>query len=666
MSCTLFLAFLILARVSSLVPPPAVIFPATGIAIGILALEGLAFWPIVYFASLTNGLIAGASPISLLVMPLAHALFAVAGAYILRSQNIDPLFRSWRDVFILFIAALASSLIIPTAGTFAHFASDALGFPARISIGWGPWYVATIFTVFVVTPFVMRWWVKPRFARRWLELLETAAAFLLLGTIEYFLFFTNIPTIAGISFVYFMLIPLFWIALRLRPRFITLALIVTSVFAVASLLVGPHVPAPELFGDRLYQTELFLIIVGLLFLSFSSLEESRRVTSNLLRLQVANLENAVSRISVESRAKNDFIAVLAHELRNPLAPVVASIEYLKAKGGFDAEDTEALTIMDDRMHVVKRLLDDLLDVSRISEGKLSLQREVVDVEQVVRKAALSTDHSFKERHQQLFIQAPSDTLLVDGDSTRIEQIVSNLLTNASRYSNAGDRITISIGEKGNDVELRVQDNGIGIAPDTLAYIFEPFRQAETGSKANKGLGIGLALVRSLVEMHGGSVRAESAGKDAGSTFVVRLPRSKQNRASKEILPQKPNVLHPREKQGSGPRVLVVDDNDAASWGIGKLLELRGASVSYAYDGDQAVESVQNNRPDTILLDIGLPGRDGFDVAHDLRALGFDGKLIALTGYSLEETRTRAEAAGFDEYLVKPIGLAELTRVVPGL
>ena len=654
----LFVAYVAATRVSAaLFMAPGLLFPASGIAMGALFLEGVALWPIVFLASLTGYVLSGSSLVYLLILPIAHTLQAVVGAWILKQLGLDPLFRRMKDMIALIAVSLVAGLIVPTLGTAAHYLNSYVYDVPLSDVTWGSWYAATVFSLLVISPFVIRWFAKPRFSRNTMQTLEVLGAFGLLSVICYFLFLTSHTSIAGISLVYLMLIPLFWIALRLRPRFTTLALLVLSAFAFTAIFTG-GVPADQM-GVRMYQTELFLCIIAAIFFILTSLEEDRRVITNLMRSQVATLQTALERVAGQDRAKSEFIAMLAHELRNPLAPIASSIDLLRLKGPQDPEKTEVLDLMENRMQTVRRLLDDLLDASRITENKLTLEKEEVEIADIVKRASGSAEHYFKERDQRLVVEMPAEVLIIEADPVRIEQVVTNLLTNASKFSNPRDEIRLAVRVNANMVELSVSDKGVGIEKEMLGRIFDPFLQVELGKRTRQGLGIGLALVRSLTEMHGGTVRAKSEGRGHGSQFTIILPLAR--RTARRV--ERKEAPTPQNATGNGKRILVVDDNDAAAWGIGRLLELKGYSIDYAYDGEQALDTARSFSPNAIFLDIGLPDMDGHEVAAKLRASGYTGILIALTGYSMGE----AEGGGnFDVHLVKPVGLADLTRALEKL
>ena len=653
------------------IPHPATLFPASAIALSVLFLQGIEFWPVVYLTALIGYLLLGVQPVFIIILPIAQALQAVVGAYLLRKAQIDPLLRRSRHIFLLTAILLVVSLIVPSITSFADALNTMATSIPSTAVPWLLRYIGTFFCLLIFTPFLLRWLAKPRFSRTPIEAIETISVFALLIIIDFFLFLEGVAVLGGIPVVYFMLVPLFWIALRLRPRFITLALLITSLFAICGLYFGPMPLGAELFTSRLYQIEELLIVLAAIFLIITTLEEDRRLNSNLMHSQMATLENAVARISSESNAKNDFIAILGHELRNPLAPIVSGIDFLKLKNSGNPEETETLVMMEERMRTVRRLLDDLLDISRITEGKIALKKEVISLQTIIRRSIISTTHLIKERHQALNFKAPKERLFIEGDPVRIEQVFSNLITNSSKYSDAGEQITITMRKRDDQAEIVVSDMGVGIETDLLDKIFTPFHQVDSGARSKKGLGIGLALVRSFVEMHKGSIVATSEGSGKGSQFTLLFPLieddgstdASEETARRVASSERADQVRD-EKKSDGPRVLVVDDNDAAASGMGRLLELKGCTVFYAYNGKQAIEEAMNTSPDIILLDIGLPDQDGYTVAKTIRARGFRGRLIALTGFSNEDARLKGRDAGFEHYLVKPAGFADLKRVIP--
>lgn len=655
----LFVSYVVLYWLAEQILPPGARFnPASAIALSTLYFGGRRLWPVVYIAALAANVLTGAPLLGLIFLPVFEVLQALAGSWLLHWAHIDPLFRRYRDTFYFLAAMMLISFITPTLSLVIR----AWRHLPDLATTWWHAYIAMLFCFIIGTPFLLRWFTKPRFSRTPLEMAELSAVFAVLLVLDVLIFVRNIPLIFGIPLVDLLLIPLFWIALKHRPRFITLALLLTSVVAIVSVALNAPANVAIFY---LFQTEIMMITLAIALFIITSLEEDRRVNTNIMHSQMATLRNAIARESSESKAKNDFIAILSHELRNPLAPVLSSIDLMKLKGPRDKEDTELLKIMEDRMNTVRRLLDDLLDISRISEGKVALKREQVSLEPVIKRAVLTTEHHRKELHQRLVLRLLDQPVKVLGDSVRLEQVFSNLLTNASKYSASGDTITLSMRTHDSFVEIEVADRGIGLKPGELESIFLPFHQVNQDER-KKGLGIGLTLVRNFVHLHAGTIEAASDGPGQGSRFTVRLPRVESNTP----LVRKPHKFHDTEIRKSGGKrstnVLIIDDNDAAAGGIGRLLEFHGCRVTYAYDGGQGLNKARSISPDVIFLDIGLPDQNGHDVARLLRSEGYKGKLIALSGYSMNASDNNESEKYFDQYLVKPVSLTDLQRVLADL
>jgi PAS domain S-box-containing protein len=363
-----------------------------------------------------------------------------------------------------------------------------------------------------------------------------------------------------------------------------------------------------------------------------------------------------------SRQKDEFLALLGHELRNPLAPIRTALQVLRLKGTSEPVVEEMGTLMERQVGTLVRLVDDLLDVARITRGKIELRKEPVDLAAVVTRAVEMVRHALDERGHRLEVTLPPGPQQLLADPARLSQVLANLLANASKYTPAGGRIGLTAAREGDEAVVRVQDNGIGIRPENLSRIFELFIQGDrvTGS-VREGLGIGLHLVRRLVELHGGRVAAFSDGLDRGSEFVVRLPlRTGDERAAAS---QPAPVPQARE---SPLRVLIVDDNHDAAETCAMLLRLHGGhEVRVAHDGPSALAAAAEFLPEVVLLDIALPGgMDGYEVCRRLRQLDpfRDVPIGALTGYGQEKDRQLAREAGFTMHLVKPVewsALAEL-------
>jgi signal transduction histidine kinase/ActR/RegA family two-component response regulator len=356
------------------------------------------------------------------------------------------------------------------------------------------------------------------------------------------------------------------------------------------------------------------------------------------------------------RRKDEFLAILAHELRNPLAPIRNSLHILRLATPQDAIASRATEMMERQVSHMVRLVDDLLEVSRISRGKIDLRRELTDVSSVVRSALETSGPLIDAAGQHLVLEFPREPLQLHGDVVRLTQVVANLLNNASKYSEAGGRIWLTVRREGDSAVIAVRDTGRGIPPDQLARVFDPFVQIEhQPNRAKGGLGIGLTLVKRLVELHGGTVEARSEGPGRGSEFIVQLPLAAGLTAEA-----------PAEAPADSPalgrrRVLVVDDNRDAAESLGMVLELLGAEVFIASSGPEALDNLVARQPTVVLLDIGMPGMDGFEVARRIRQQPrfHHVTLIALTGWGQEGDRRLSQAAGFDHHLIKPADIQTL-------
>ncbi len=389
--------------------------------------------------------------------------------------------------------------------------------------------------------------------------------------------------------------------------------------------------------------------------SFIDITE-RRLLEDALVARAADLVRA-------GRSKDEFLAMLAHELRNPLAPLRNAAEIFRTTAaGTDARE-EAQHILARQIENMSRMIDDLLDVSRITEGKIDLRSQVVALDAIVAAAANLARPGINVRSQDLAITLPAEPIYLNADATRLEQVFGNLLTNASKYTDSGCRISLSAerltdhGQERPEVIVRVRDEGIGISPELLPRIFDLFVQAKGAlDRAQGGLGIGLTLVQRLVKLHGGSVEAHSEGLGRGSEFIVRLPIFLG--ASTPPPPPPPHALVTGE---SSRRMLIVDDNEDSARSMSMLQRLRGHETRTAFTGPAALAVAAEFLPEVVLLDIGLPTMDGFEVARRLRTVPTleDVFVVAMTGYGSEDDRRAGKAAGFDEYLVKPVDLDRL-------
>ena len=378
-------------------------------------------------------------------------------------------------------------------------------------------------------------------------------------------------------------------------------------------------------------------------------------------IDIDDRRQAQTALLLADRRKDEFLALLSHELRNPLTPILLTAQVMKLNA--DAQAQEDLDVIIRQVRHLVRLVDDLLEVSRVARGKVTLNTRRVEMSRVVARALEATLPLLEGRQHRLKVWVPQMGLIVDGDEVRLTQVVSNLLTNAARFTPPGGSVVVSAERENGDVVLRVRDTGVGIEKTLLPDVFELFVQGERGlDRAEGGLGIGLSLVRSLTELHGGSVSAHSEGRARGSEFVVRLPAAAT--AERESAPLV-EVPARRAKDGRGTRVLVVDDNRDAAELTARLLAAAGYETRFAYEPISALSLAEVMRPQIAILDIGLPVMDGYALGRELRSRLSDGPpiLIALSGYSQERDHQRSRDAGFALHLAKPVEAERLVEVL---
>jgi signal transduction histidine kinase len=422
-------------------------------------------------------------------------------------------------------------------------------------------------------------------------------------------------------------------------------------------------------------------------------EKTRELQALNQTLQRANSELESANISLQNeiterarvelalkeadRHKDEFLAMLAHELRNPLAPIYNAVQLMRRKSVDDPQLVWSRDVIERQTMHLSRLVDDLLDVSRITRGKINLTKELLDITNLISRAVETTHPLVVERAHDLVIDIPDEPLHVLGDPTRLTQALGNVLSNAAKYTERGGRIKVRVSREGPEVLIRVSDNGEGIPADLLPVIFNLFTQLDrTSGHAQGGLGIGLALVRKLVEMHGGSVTAHSEGAGRGSEFTIRLPFQSTTEQIGEVPEFHTNgssnggVATGTQEMGDRVkrRILLADDNNDALESLATLLQLGGHDVVTASNGALALECAERHRPEVMLLDIGMPLLDGYEVARRIRVQpwGRQITLVALTGWGQDSDRRRSREAGFDTHLVKPLDMDKLMDLLERL
>ena len=393
-------------------------------------------------------------------------------------------------------------------------------------------------------------------------------------------------------------------------------------------------------------------------------EHGRAVGWVAVTADITDRYRAEEALREADRRKDEFLATLAHELRNPLAPIRNAVQILRMKGPPEPNLVWAREVIDRQAQQLTRLVDDLLDVSRITRGKIELRKERLEVAAIVERALETSRPAIEASRHQLTVTFPEEPLHVAADLTRMAQVLSNLLNNAAKYTRPGGHIQLSAGRSGGEAVLEVHDDGIGIPPEMLSRVFDLFAQVDTSlERAQGGLGLGLTIAKSLVEMHGGTIEVASEGAGQGCAFTLRLPLVMEEAAA----PARRSGTEDGDKP-AGLRILVVDDNEDSAESLAMWLRLIGHDVRTAYDGPGALEAVPEFRPLAVLLAIGMPGMNGYDVARRLRELpGFERTaLLAMTGWGQDEDRRRSQEAGFDQHLVKPLDPATLNGLLARL
>lgn len=384
-------------------------------------------------------------------------------------------------------------------------------------------------------------------------------------------------------------------------------------------------------------------------------------------IDISDRKKAEDALQEADRSKNEFLATLAHELRNPLAPIRAAVRILQLKSQPTPESQSALEVIDRQTRQMARLVDDLLDIARITSNKLELRREPIELSEVLNAAVETSRPLIDQRAQRLIVKAPAESIRIDGDLVRLAQVISNLLNNAVKYTPRAGRIWLTADREENEAVIKVRDTGMGISAEMLPRIFEMFTQAERAANGSPGgLGIGLTLVKRLVEMHGGTITVHSDGCGSGSEFVVRVPTTTSEPARPDLRVKDTERL---ATEAPAPiRILVVDDNHDSADSMGLLLKLLGNDVRIVHDGLAAVEAAREFEPRVVLLDIGLPTMDGYEAAQKIRQEPWSSQavLIAVTGWGRDVDRQRSEQAGFDHHLVKPVDPDELSRLLATL
>jgi len=627
------------------------VWPATGIAFVALLRGGLHYWPGIAVGAFAVNLWTGVSPLAALGIAAGNTLEATIAVFLVRRALHDEFsLGRLRDAFaLILLAAGVSTTLSATIGTASLFFS---GIVQGNALGetWFAWWLGDAIGDLVVAPLLLLSWPDlARYRSRAVEALGLAVAWACVGALVFGPW--RLPVTGDFHQVYLLFPVLVWAAMSFPHGGASLATFGFSAIAIAGTALGYGPFVGGVLSERLAALQAFMLVLA--------------GTGLLLAASKAQMDAAEERASAArelaehaSRAKDEFLALLGHELRNPLAPIVTALELLKLRGVL-IPSTER-SILERQVRHLIALVDDLLDVSRIARGKIELQQQPVEIDEVLSRAVEMAKPLIDERHHELVLSVPVHGLRVNGDAMRLAQVFANLLTNTARYSAPNGYIAIAAERVGETLTVHVRDRGQGIASNVMPHIFEAFTQGpRLTAQGRVGLGIGLALVRSIVELHGGSVTAASDGPGHGSTFSVQLP------ATDDLLHQEDSAQLPMSKTRPKRRVLIVDDNADAAELLATLLRGAEHTVSIALDPGEAFRLASKETPEIAILDIDLPMMDGYALAEHLRSVLGNAcpRLIAITGYGQPEDRARSASAAFEHHFVKPVAADALLAVL---
>ncbi len=686
----LFAAYFITARFGlklfSLHTLVTIIWPPTGIALAFLIIYGYDLWPAVTIGAFLVNILTGASPFVALGIAIGNTLEALIGTYLLRRYvyMYRPFERLQDTLLFIGLISLVATVTSASIGVACLLLGHVITI-AEIPNTWFAWWIGDTLGALVLTPFLLTC-VRP--TRRWnhdsLSLIEVASGTLFLLGSNWLIFWYSTNHLQQSPLLYLILFPLIWAGIRFGSRGMTIAIFITSIFAVFSTIHGhgPFASTPP--GGGLLFLQIFIGSLAVTFLIFLSIVKERKHSLVKLNEHVDELELALEKISSSDKAKNDFLAILSHELRNPLAPVLSSIELMKTNTTLNPETERLVNIMETHTYTMGQILDDILDISRISLEKFKLAKKTVSLQTVIEQSIQTAEPKIKEKDHTFLVKVPTDTIWLSADPLRLEQILVNLLINAVKYTKPKGSIIFNCRVEEDIVIISIKDNGIGIAPEMIDQIFEPFLQVtKRDMRSDSGLGIGLALTKKLVDMHNGDIVVKSEGQGFGSEFIVTLPIPENIKIPKNISDIQPELFKPKtaDKQSldqTGNRVsqkkykiLVVDDNVNAADNMRALLRHNGHTVETTYDGVAALNIMRGFGPDVVLLDIGLPIMDGYQVARKIRDQIEQKKLgkltlIALTGYGQTGDKLNAIEAGFDHHLTKPVSVYDIEKILSEL
>lgn len=631
-------------------PSASAIWVPTGIAIASLLVFGLRVWPAIFAGALLVNLTTQGSLLTSIGVATGNTLEGVLAAYLAgRFAGGTAAFARAPDIFrFAGVGIVAGATVSATIGV-ASLTLGGYAPPADFGAIWFTWWLGDAAGAIVVTPLLVLWHVDRQWSWPAWRVIEAA---LLLGSLVLVCSMTFFhPQLESYPLPFLCLAPLVWAAFRFGPREVATVVALLALLATWATATGHGPFVMQTANESLLVLQGFMTFMALTTLSMAALTSERGAL-------LARERKARTEAEAAGRAKDEFLAILGHELRNPLNAISAAAAVLNLT---DTDEAAAghtrrwREIIHRQTGQLTRLIDDMLDIAKVTVEKMPLEREPIDLAEAVERCL----RAHASERASLRIEVQSQPTWVYADSNRIAQVIDNLLNNAVKYTPATGRIRVSVTSQGEFAILRVEDTGVGIAAEVLPHVFDPFLQGEQRlNRPMGGLGIGLTLVRRLTELHGGTVEAHSPGTGRGSAFVVRLPRIDAPMPLAADVPTRgaPSADH-------AYNILIVEDHSDARQALRALLELAGCAVQEAEDGSAGIEVALRHQPDFVLLDIGLPNLDGYNVARRIKTAKPAIRLVALTGYGREEDKKRATEAGFDAYLVKPVDIERLLAVM---
>jgi signal transduction histidine kinase/ActR/RegA family two-component response regulator len=626
---------------ASLAEQITLVWPPTGIALAAVLLFGYRVWPGIALGAFLVNVASQEPPLVAAGIALGNSLEALIGAVLLqRLISFRNTLERLKDALgLIILAAILTTAVSASVGVAALCLGRLQPWTAYPYL-WSEWWLGDAMGNLVIAPVILSWASLNRARWNAWRIAEALALSVGLTAVSAIVFLAwGVAPVTDYPFEYAVFPFVIWAALRLGQVGSSSATCIALAIAVGGTVHGSGPFARPNTHTSLIVLQIYMAVVA--------------VTALLLSAAMTERRSVVALLREGDRRKNEFLAMLAHELRNPLAPLRNALHVLRLPTVTSAEAEQMRDMMERQVHHLVRLVDDLLDVSRIMRGKVELRKGRLDLAAVIAQAVETARPLLEARNHNLTVIPPPQPVLLEGDMVRLCQVLANVLHNAAKYTEPGGTICISGAREKNLAVVRVRDNGIGIDPELVPHIFDLFVQAnKTTARAQGGLGIGLTLSRQLVEMHGGTIVASSEGQGQGSEFVVQLPLLAERDAD---VPGTPKNEWPPVPGGRALRVLVVDDDRDAGDSLAFLLRLQGHQVRVAREGPAALEMAGSDPPELVFLDLGMPGMDGYEVARRLRRLPklANTMLVALTGWGREEDRLRTREAGFDHHLTKP-------------